>query len=109
MQFDNHPPVNFDNSEKLAKASRDGGCYDNVGWDTYTVFQGGKIHLVHSYNSGCDYGSGTTTNRAHLGIFGTREELVAFLVSKTDGGSDDVPQWAANELLEQLGYSGVEA
>ena len=107
MQFDNHPPVNFESARKLAKASSDGGCYDGIGWDTYIVFQGKRLHLVHSYNSGCDYGRGTHTDREHMGVFDDREALIAFLLDqRTDEG---IVPWWVNDLLDDLNYVGEEA
>ena len=113
MQFNNHPPINFDGCEKLAKASRDGGAYDGIGWHTFSVFKSptsGKIHVAESSNSGCDYGSGTATYRTYHGKFDNVEALCEWLTKQEDEnhGSCSVPWWA-NELMEALGYQGEPA
>ena len=112
LQFSNHPPLNISNAEEVAVASRDGGCYRDIGFNTYKVLKGKRLHLVHRYNSGCDSGGGTHTESTHLGSFETDEELIAHLLKQREdsdcGGG--VPWWV-NRLLSDLwpGYRGEEA
>ena len=39
MTFDNRPPINFDNSETVASADRDGGSYQGIGCNSYRVYR----------------------------------------------------------------------
>jgi hypothetical protein len=103
--FDNHPPVNFSAASTVASASRDGGCYNGIGYNDYDLFQGRKFHLVHSYSSGCEYNNRVDRTKEHLGVFEDRETVITFLLSEPE----DVPQWARNELLTDLQYMGEEA
>lgn len=99
--FDNHPPVNFSNAEKVASASHDGGAYDGIGYNTFKVYQGTKFHLVHFYSDGCERNNKTSSTSEHLGTFDTKEALIAHLVQE--------PGWPNNVLLDDLGYEGVPA
>lgn len=106
MNFDNRPPINLEAAEKIAAASRDGGAYQGIGHNNYVAYQGAKIHLVHSYGSGCDYGSGCQSTMIHLGVFADRAALIAFLLKEQ--GEEGFPWWAS-DLLSALGYAGESA
>lgn len=101
MKFDNRSPINLESSEKLASFEQDGGAYRGVGWTSWTIYKGRKLHVVYSHNSGCDYGSGTHTSREHLGMFDNLESLGKWLLARTDDNGN-YPQWAS-ELVEKLG------
>lgn len=102
MIFDNHPPIKLENCKVIAKVSRDGGSYENIGWNTFTVYQGkDNIHIVNSYNSGCDYGGGTVTHTKHLGKFKDLDTFGRFLNNQKLNEYGKFPWWAS-ELLEKL-------
>ena len=103
--FENHPPVNFENAEEIARVEQDGGCYDGIGTNLYRVMQGNRIHLYHYYSSGCEYNNKVDSNREYLGNWNNTSELIAALLSDIL----DVAQWATNDLLIDLGYEGEEA
>lgn len=103
MQFDNRPPINLESAEKVAAASRDGGAYQGIGHNNYVVYEGAKLHLVHHYGSGCDYGYGCTSTCVHVGMFADRPALIAWLCKQQ--GDEGFPWWAS-ELLTALGYNG---
>ena len=100
--FSNHPPINFEGSEKMASARRDGGVYDGIGYNTYKVYEGKRLHLVHFASSGCEYNNHTDHTSEHLGSFSDKPKLIEHLLTES-------PSWWADELLEELGYVGVEA
>lgn len=104
--FDNHSPIDLSKAQEMAKASRDGGRYRDVGHDTYQVMQGKSIHLIHSYSSGCEYNGRVDRLRLHLGKFADAESLVEFLLHVD---TETVPQWAINGLLQGLDYPGEPA
>lgn len=106
MKFDNRPPINLEDAEQVASAKRDGGSYDGIGFNVYRVYRGKKYHLVHLFNSGCDYGSGTHTSRTHLGHWESVDDLAEFLRQQRVNG--DFPWWAS-ELLEGLEVPTEEA
>jgi hypothetical protein len=106
MQFDNRPPINLESATQIACASRYGGAYKGIGRNAYAVYEGQKLHLVHSYVSGCDYGYGCSSTCVHLGMFPDRPALIAFLLKQQ--GEEGFPWWAS-ELLESLGYAGEQA
>lgn len=103
--FDNHTPINFANAEQIASTERDGGCYSGIGTNLYRVMKGKRIHLYHYYSSGCEYNNRVDSSRVHLGVWDTPQELITALLSD----DLDVPRWARNELLDNLGHTGEDA
>ena len=120
MTFDNHAPINFNNATEIASASRDGGAYSGIGHDTVSIMQGkNMIHVYRDYSSGCvSHGRHSAPNPVTY-LFGarTKEEIIAWLIQQLPKSRTSEPAfpdpdenlWAANELLEALGYEGVEA
>ena len=102
MKFDNHPPINFDQATQIARTSRDGGSYSGIGYDTYTVYRGKAIHLVHSFSSGCEYNNHVDRTRTHHGPWATLPDFIAWL-------ADQGPSWWTNDLMSDLGYDGAPA
>jgi hypothetical protein len=102
MQFQNHTPINLTLAQELACASRDGGVYSGCGHDTYTVWRGQAIHLVHEYSSGCEYNHRTDCACTYCGRWDTPADLIAWLLQQK-------PSWWTNELLTDLGHAGAPA
>ena len=107
MIFCNRPPIALEAAKELADAQRDGGHYDGIGYDSYTVYQGKKLHLVHSYSTGCEYNHKVDRSCTHLGAFADLDALVAFLIAQAT--PDNGMPWWASKLLEKLGVPGEEA
>lgn len=101
MKFDNHTPVNLSAAEKVATACKDGGCYDGVGTDRYTIYKGKNWHLIHYYSSGCEYNNKVDSDNTYKGCFATKEGLILKLLEES-------PSWWSDELLEEMGYTGEE-
>jgi len=99
MIFDNHPPIDLRAANKIASASADGGVYDGIGYDTYSVVQGRRIHLYHSEPSGCEYNNQAYRSRMWLGAWATTEDLINWLVAQPT-------TWWTNALLKGLGHEG---
>lgn len=114
MKFDNRPPIDLESAEKLASASRDGGCYDGIGYDIYRVYKGKKIHLIHLYSSGCERNNKVDSSSTHLGIFETLDALVEYLRKQFEPcgygmeSSGSFPWWCS-ELLEELNVEAEQA
>ena len=103
MKFDNHAPINMDSAEEIASASRDGGAYDGIGYNTYQVWHGSRFHLTHKHSDGCERNNKVHRISEHLGCWETKEELCEFLSSQHAG------EWWSNEILDDLGFKGEEA
>jgi hypothetical protein len=107
MLFDNRPPINLDNAEKLAEVGRDGGAYHGIGHNCYTVHQGKKLHLVHDYSSGCEYNNRVDHTCEHLGMFADVAALAEWL-RKQPVAEGRYPWWCS-ELLDTLKVPAEEA
>lgn len=113
MKFDNRPPIALEDSEIVAEAVRDGGVYDGCGINAYRVYRGTRLHLVHTYSSGCDRGGHTDHQCEHLGHWQTVEEIGEWLRGREERVEfvDDRYQfpWWASELMEHLEIPAEEA
>lgn len=101
-KFDNHPPINFDNAEPLGCASRDGGCYNDIGHNRYEIRKGKRVHLTNHYSSGCSYNNRTDSTSTYIQGTDTVEDMIQYLLTQE-------PCWWVNSLLDDLGYNGAEA
>ncbi len=103
--FDNHPPINFENADLISNPSQDGGQYAGIGYNNYWVYQGRRYHLYHEYSSGCENDNRTDSSCEYLGNFDNKDDLIAFLLKD----NPDFPRWAANFILDALDYQGETA
>lgn len=100
--FNNHTPINLKAAKVQAIARWDGGRYEGIGYNEFTVFEGKRWHLIHQESSGCEYNGRVDSLCEHLYACETREEMISHLVSRE-------PERWVNQLLTGLGYEGEEA
>ena len=107
ITFSNHSPLRV-GAPPIAVAD----LRPEWGHCDYHIYQGTRLHLVGSSNSGMDYGHGTVTTRTYYFGSATKEEMISYLLQQIKNGDRQefgIPVSACNELLDDLGYEGEEA
>lgn len=105
--FNNHAPINFDNSKIIASSKTDGGVYDGIGYDRLIIEQGKMLHFYSEYSSGCSYNNRTNSSTHYIFGCRTKEEMIVYLLEQIGKGEVNIKRYGT--LLGDLGYTGTEA